>query len=123
MAVSLNSIRHRFDRAGIVLSGLCALHCVIGLVLVTSLGVGGGLWLAPGLHEAGLALALVIGAISLGLGALRHGNRLPLAVGTAGLSLMALALAVSHGPAEAGLTIAGVALVAFAHIANLRHAR
>jgi hypothetical protein len=35
---------------------------------------------------------------------------------------MAAGLVVSHGPAEALLTIPGVGLVAFAHLHNLRHA-
>lgn len=114
--------RDRFDRAGILLSGLCAFHCVIGLVLVSMLGLGGGIFLAPEIHEAGLALAVVLGALSLGLGVLRHGRMGPLATGAVGIALMAAALASSHGAAEAVLTIAGVALVAAAHIRNLRHA-
>ena len=115
-------IRSRLDRFGMALSGLCALHCVAGLVLVTVLGLGGEALLSPAIHEVGLALAVVVGALTLGLGALRHGRTGPLAVGAAGLALMSLALGVPHGPAEAALTIAGVALVAFAHMRNLRHA-
>jgi len=116
------SIRDRFDRAGIVLSGLCALHCVLGLVLVSLLGLGGGLLLDPSIHETGLAIALVIGLLSLGLGVMRHGRIGPLMLGGCGLVLMASALAVGHGVSEAFLTIAGVTLVAAAHIGNLRHA-
>jgi len=116
------SIRGRFDRAGIVLSGLCALHCVLGIVLVSALGLGGELLFAPEIHEVGLAVAIGVGALSLGLGALRHGNARPLLLGVAGLALMGGALAVGHGVSEAVLTILGVALVAIAHLRNLRHA-
>lgn len=122
MRTAFLSIRDRFDRAGIFLSGLCAVHCVLGIVLVSMLGLGGGLLLDPSIHEIGLALAIGIGLLSLGLGVLRHGRFGPLATGAVGLVLMALALAVKHGLGEALLTIAGVALVATAHIANLRHA-
>ena len=126
MRDALISIRDRLDGFGVLLSGLCAVHCVLGLVLVTVLGLGAGVggeaWLSPRIHETGLALAVVVGALTLGLGALRHGRTGPLAVGAAGLALMSLALGVPHGPAEAALTIAGVALVAFAHMRNLRHA-
>lgn len=116
------SIRDRLDRTGIWLSGLCALHCVLGIVLVSMLGLGGGALLAPAIHEIGLALAILVGIATLGLGVLRHGQLGPLALGACGIALMAAALAVGHGVPEAVLTIAGVALVATAHIRNLRHA-
>lgn len=119
---SSSSIRRRFDRAGILLSGLCAVHCVLGLVLVSVLGLGGGLLLAPQIHEVGLGLAVAIGLSSLGMAYLRHRHARPLTVGLSGLALMAAALFVGHGPKEAFLTIAGVALVAGAHLWNLRHA-
>ncbi len=116
------SIRNRLDGLGMVLSGLCAVHCLLGLVLVSVLGLGGGVLLAPEIHEIGLALAVGVGVLTLGLGALRHGRTGPLLIGGVGIALMAAALLAGHGPAEAVLTIAGVALVAFAHIRNLRHA-
>ena len=116
------SIRHRLDRLGIMLSGLCALHCLLGLILVTVLGLGGEAFLAPAIHRAGLALAVLVGILTLGLGLRRHGQLAPLAIGSVGIALMAGGLAVPHGAAEAVLTVAGVALVALAHIWNLRHA-
>ena len=115
------SLRRRIDGAGVLLSGLCLIHCLAGLVLVTLLGLGGGVLLAPQWHEWGLGLAIAVGAVGLGLGALRH-RRLPILLqGAAGLALMGLALMVGHGAREAGLTIAGVLLVGQAHIRNLRH--
>ena len=116
------SIRDRLDSAGMLLSGLCAVHCVAGIVLVSVLWLGGGVLLDPAIHEIGLALAILVGLLTLGLGVLRHGQLGPLLIGACGLVLMGLALAVGHGLPEAVLTIAGVALVAFAHIRNLRHA-
>ena len=72
-------IRRRIDRAGVLLSTLCLIHCLAGLVLVSVLGLGGGALLNPRIHEIGLALAVVIGAIGLGMGAGRgrahHGGR------------------------------------------------
>ena len=121
MAQAFKLMRDRFDRVGLVLSGLCAVHCVATLVLVAVLGLGGGFLLNPALHRVGLGLAIVVGGIALGLGVSRHGRREPLLIGGAGLSLMTLALLTGHGPAEAGLTIAGVSLVAFAHLRNVRH--
>lgn len=115
-------IRDRLDGFGVLLSGLCAVHCVLGLVLVAVFGLGGGVLLSPAIHELGLALAIAVGALTLGLSAWRHGRTGPLVLGGCGIALMAGALLVGHGPREAFLTIAGVTLVAIAHIRNLRTA-
>lgn len=120
MVDTLLQLRGRLDRVGMVLSGLCAVHCLAGLVFVTMLGLGGGVLLDPSIHRAGLAIALVVGGATIGLGAIRHGRRLPLLLGTAGLSLMGVALWAGHSAYEAALTIAGVVLVATAHFVNIR---
>jgi hypothetical protein len=122
MSQVMLSIRDRLDRAGVLLSGLCALHCVLGIVLVSVLGLGGQALLAPAIHEIGLVLAIAVGAVTLGLGVARHGQTGPLVIGACGIGLMSAALFVGHGLPEAVLTIGGVALVATAHIRNLRHA-
>lgn len=110
----------RFDRLGVLISGLCMVHCVAGLFLISVLGVGGGVLLNPAIHRFGLVAAFVVGLLTIGAGALRHGHRLPLALGALGLALMAAAIASDHGTAEALLTICGVVLVASAHIVNMR---
>ena len=66
-------------------------------------------------------LAIVVGAITLVIGVTRHGDARPLQMGAAGIALMSVALMVGHGAAEALFTIAGVALLGWAHIRNLRH--
>lgn len=119
MRRALLSIRDRMDGLGVLLSGLCAVHCVLGVLLVGALGLGGQVLLAPQVHQIGLALAVAVGFVSLGFGVLRHGRREPLVLGGIGLSLMAAALFVGHGVPEAVLTILGVTLVAIAHIRNL----
>lgn len=118
-----SSVRFRLDRMGIALSGLCAVHCLLGIALVSIFGLGsvaGESLFAPAIHRAGLALAVVIAALTLGLGAAMHGQRGPLLLGAAGICLMAAGLFAPHGLIEALLTIAGVMLVAFAHLLNLR---
>ena len=52
--------RLRLDRAGIALSGLCALHCFASILLVGALGLGGQWLLAPEIHETGLMLAILV---------------------------------------------------------------
>ena len=123
MRRALLSIRDRLDRVGVLLSGLCAVHCVIGILIVSVLGLGGELLLSPVIHEVGLAIAILIGVLTLGLGAARHGQLGPLLAGGVGVALMGAALAAGHGLGEAVLTIAGVAILAAAHLRNLHHAR
>ena len=122
MHAALLPIRHRLDRVGILLSGLCAVHCLLGIVLVSVLGLGGEALLSPSIHRVGLALAVLVGLVTLGLGVLRHGKLAPLVIGGCGIALMVAGIVVRHGPVEALLTVAGVALVATAHIRNLRQA-
>jgi len=117
---SAEMLRGRFDRLGVLISGLCMVHCVAGLFLISVLGLGGGVLLNPAIHRFGLVAAFVVGLFTIGTGALRHGHRLPLALGTTGLALMAAAIASDHGTSEALLTISGVVLVASAHIVNMR---
>ena len=120
MRQAILSIRGRLDQVGVILSGLCAVHCVAGLILVAGLGLGGGVLLAPEIHRIGLALAVAVGSLTLVMGMIRHGDPVPLQVGAGGIGLMALALFVPHGTAEAVLTIFGVGLLAWAHLRNLR---
>ena len=123
MGSSPSLIRGRLDRAGLLLSGLCALHCVLGVIIVAGLGLGGGVFLDPAIHRVGLVLATVIAAVAIGVGAVRHRRALPFVVAMTGLSFMGGALAVGHGVEEAALTVIGVALVAAGHLLNLRKAR
>ena len=120
MGFSLPRIRDRFDRLGMVLSGLCLVHCIAGLVIVAGLGLGGTFLLDPMIHRVGLLLAVLVAGVAIGLGALRHRRRAPFVVAMTGLSFMGGALAVDHGFEEAVLTVIGVTLVALGHVLNIR---
>ena len=119
---AISPIRRRLDRAGIFLSGACALHCLLSILLVSGLGLGGELFFAPDIHRVGLVLATLIAGVAIGWGALRHRMAAPFVIAMTGLTFMGGALAVPHGIKEAVLTIIGVALVSLGHILNLRHA-
>ena len=123
MGLPLNTIRHRFVRLGLLLSCLCAVHCVAGVVIVLGLGLGSSFLLAPVIHEVGLLLATLVAAVAIGLGAMRHRRAAPFVTAMTGLSFMGGALAVEHGVEEAVLTVIGVTLVAAGHLLNLRKAR
>jgi len=120
MGLVFPTIRGRLDRAGMVLSCLCAVHCVLGIVIVAGLGLGGGLLLDPIFHRVGLLLATVIAGVAIGIGAIQHRRPVPFVVAMTGLSFMGGALAVEHGVEEMLLTIIGVTLVATGHVLNLR---
>lgn len=109
---------HRLDRFAIGLSGLCLVHCLattVALALVASAGsVLGAAWI----HEVGLALAMVMGAIALGRGIVEHGYSMPSAVGGLGLGVMAGALSLPHDGSEALYTVVGVAVLALGHRLN-----
>lgn len=108
----------RLDRIAIGLSGLCLVHCVATAVVLGLLASAGGLLGAPIIHEVGLVLAIILGAVALGRGVLDHGFMLPAAVGALGLGVMAGALQLPHDGSEAAYTMAGIALVALGHRLN-----
>lgn len=109
---------YRLDRMAIGLSGLCLVHCLATSVLLALLASAGSMLGAAWIHEVGLGLAMVMGAIALGRGILEHGYTMPSAVGGLGLGVMAGALTLPHDGTEALYTVAGVAILALGHRLN-----
>ena len=109
---------HRLDRMAIGLSGLCLVHCLATSVLLALVSAAGGILGAPIIHEVGLGLAMIMGAIALGRGILEHGYSMPSAVGGLGLGVMAGALTMPHDGSEAVYTVLGVAILALGHRLN-----
>lgn len=109
----------RLDRIAMGLSGLCVVHCVATAVLLGLLASAGGFLGKPIIHEVGLTLAMLIGAVALGRGALEHGFVLPTAVGAMGLGVMAGALSLPEGGHEPFYTVAGVLILALGHRLNV----
>ena len=108
----------RLDRMAIGLSGLCLVHCLGTTVVLALLASAGGFLGAPWIHEVGLSLAMVMGAIALGKGILEHGYTMPSAVGGLGLGVMAGALTLPHDGSEVVYTMLGVAILALGHRLN-----
>lgn len=108
------------DWAAIGASSLCLVHCLALPLLIASLPALGSVAKGSTTHWVLLAFALPVSLWVLsrdrGPGAL-----VPLTVGVAGLSLMTLGVGLFEGhPAETQLTVAGVLLVAAAHILRWR---
>jgi hypothetical protein len=109
---------HRLDRMAIGLSGLCIVHCLATSVLLALVASAGSMLGADWIHELGLGLAMIMGAIALGRGILDHGYSMPSAVGGLGLGVMAGALTMPHNGSEALYTVVGVAILALGHRLN-----
>ena len=109
---------NRLDRMAIGLSGLCVVHCLATTILLALVSAAGGMLGAPFIHEVGLGLAMIMGALALGRGILEHGYSMPSAVGGLGLGVMAGALTLPHDGTEALFTIVGVAILALGHRLN-----
>jgi len=108
------------DRLAVGLSALCGVHCLATSLLIGVMASLGGVLESPIIHEGGLALAILFGALGLGVGAMRHGRLLPVAIGSLGLGVMAGALSHHHSVMETVYTLLGVAILALAHGYN-RH--
>ena len=114
------------DRLGVGVSLTCAVHCVFAGLLAaapafaasTAPALGEGLeWLEGAL----LWFALGIGSFALVPSYLReHRRALPLALFALGLGVIAISRWLEGDALEIGGTVTGVALVASAHVANLR---
>ena len=108
------------DRMAVGLSGLCVLHCVLSVVLVAMLSGAGTFFTDPLIHRFGLLGAVVLAALALGQGYRTHRATRPALVGLAGLALMTIGLFAPHGWAEVAATVAGVIVLATAHLMNAR---
>ncbi len=106
------------DRLALGLSGLCLVHCLATSVLLALVASAGGLLGSPWIHEAGLMLAMVMGALALGRGIVEHGYMMPSSIGALGLGVMAGALTLPHDGGEALFTVVGVAILALGHRLN-----
>ena len=108
------------DRLAIGLSGLCLVHCLATSVFLALAASAGGLLLDPHIHEIGLVLAIIMGALALGRGIWTHGYMMPSAVGALGLGVMAGAISLPHDGSETLYTLIGVGLLALGHDLNRR---
>jgi hypothetical protein len=109
----------RLDRIAMGLSGLCLVHCVATAILLGLLASAGGLLGRPIIHEVGLTLAMILGAVALGQGVRNHGFFLPAAVGLTGLCVMGYALTLHETGLEPVFTMSGVMILALGHRLNI----
>ena len=108
----------RLDRLAIGLSGLCMVHCLATSIVLAMVASAGGMLGAEWIHEVGLVLAMLMGALALGRGIIEHGYMMPSSIGALGLGVMAGALTLPHDGGEALFTVVGVGILALGHRLN-----
>ena len=109
---------HKLDRIAMAVSGLCLVHCLGTAVALAMLASAGGMLGAHIIHEVGLGLAIILGALAIGRGAVEHGYLMPVAVAGVGLGVMAGALQLPHDGGESLYTMLGAAILALGHRLN-----
>lgn len=113
------------DRIAIGLSGLCAIHCAVTPMAVILFPV---LSACVGSDELFHALLLVLvvpsSVVALALGCRRHRDVRVLGLGTAGLAVLVVAVALGHVEYwERRMTLGATALMVMAHARNYRLCR
>lgn len=109
------------DGLGVAVSALCAVHCVVGAMLVGSPALA-GLIADERLEWALLVAALVIAAGAVGRGFRQHRDPIPPALALAALVPLGLAHGVqwTGAWAEATLSVVGAGMLMTGHVTNLR---
>ena len=119
----------RLDRLGIILSGICIIHCLALPLLLAALPfLGESFFGGHGFHEWLLVAVVPVSLVALGFGYRRHGDANVLKLGGAGLALLAFA---TYGYRLIGLSedwerlisIAGGLIHATGHLLNFRRTR
>lgn len=111
------------DKSAMTLSGLCIVHCLGGALLATFVAASSG-WMGHYVHLVGLALALPLAGVALWRGVRVHGRIGVAVLGALGIMLMAISVFALHGGVmEIALSVAGVSMLAGAHLWNIRAAR
>src|SRR5882757_3461763 len=119
----------RLDSLGVLLSGICIVHCVaLPLLLVALPFLGGSILGGHGFHEWLLLAVLPVSLVALGFGYRRHHDSHVLWLGGVGLALLAFAtyghplFGLSEGW-ERVISIVGGVIHAAGHILNFRRTR
>ena len=125
LATENSTQRMTMDRVAVMLSAVCLLHCMAIPLVILVLPALSGLLLGSEtlVHWLLLGVAVPISGLALWVGYSRYRNLRSVLLGTVGLLLMFVAVTHLFGRApEVPLTLVGVALVACAHLLNIRRA-
>lgn len=114
----------RLDQVGMLISTLCAIHCVATPLLVFSVPMLAYSFHHPLFHIGIAALVVPVGVWAFWRGYRRHHRKDILALGVLGLSVVGLAAVLPHAwmhiIGHTPLTILGSAVLILAHWLNRR---
>jgi hypothetical protein len=120
---------HGFDRAGILLSTICLIHCIalpVALPVLQAVGLRANIKILENeaFHLVFAILLLGIGGVAFVFGFLRHRAWLPLLLGALGTAFLFIgALNPMHLLSEReahAFTVLGTFVLIFAHVKNRR---
>jgi len=119
--MKVNKLSVALDKIGIFASSLCAIHCAVVPLIITLLPLSGlGFLASERLEISMIAIAIVIGSVSLGFSLIRsHKKPLPILLLLLGFSL----ILTGHYSTEALEHIIipiGVITIAISHYVNWR---
>jgi hypothetical protein len=114
-----------WDRLGIFLSSLCAVHCLLTPILVLTLPFVAEKFENPWVHIIMAVFVVPVGSYAFWSGFRHHGKWHILLTGLFGLSLIGIAAAMSDVMpvflfGHEGVTIIGSVFLLTAHVMNLR---
>ena len=123
MQTSAKHLQPLADKTAITLSLLCALHCLAVPLLLAVLPTLSGLGLADERFHLWIVLVVIpISAFALTLGCKRHGDKLVLITGAAGLALLCTTPLLEHDllteMGERLTTLVAAGLIAASHVRN-----
>lgn len=108
-----------YDKTGMFVAVLCALHCLLLPVLLPAVALTGlSLFGVPWLELLVLFVSLAIGGVALSMGYKRHANLIPFSA----LGLGAILFLFKHefyGLWEVAAIICAALLLVYAHVSNL----
>lgn len=115
-----------WDKAAVILSGLCLVHCLALPMLVAFLPLVSELG-NDHLHAQLLLVVIPISALAFAIGFRRHRSFKVVGFGVLGMAVLALGGTYVHSrhgiAADRAMTVAGSAILAIAHFFNSRRAR
>ena len=114
----------RWDKIGITLSGLCAIHCLITPILLLAIPALGAVFEAAWVHVVMAIFIVPIGIFAFYSGYLHHKKKGLMALGFVGLALIGAGLLLPLSRIDLFghdvVTIAGSVCLIIAHVLNRR---
>lgn len=125
---SSSNVTGKLDKAAVILSGICLVHCLAFPLLIALFPVFGFSFVShTTFHQIILVVVVPTTAIALGMGYWRHRHALVPALGVAGVFMLVVAAFGMHAlgaeSVERAVTVAGGLLLAAAHVQNYRLTR